>query len=124
MFVAVFVISIIRQVAGALFFPSEEEVATATPRTSAACSEGLSELLQAIDGTREAGRSDSDALPSAARHHPHFGAIEAECSKDPNGVDALAAVLRYERSAASAFRNAAELRSVRNRAASFISGAR
>ncbi|WP_146653788.1 hypothetical protein [Labilithrix luteola] len=128
---AAFVVSSIVQVASELFFTDEarpKAAGAAGPAVNPACAERIGDMIHAIDVARlEAShKSDRDTALhaySVAKDAAwaRYGELTRACESDPNGVDALAALDRFERAAErDAIRQAVELGRVRRSVDSFI----
>lgn len=123
---AVFVGSTTYQVAVELF-GNRSAIADA-PRVGGACAAGLRALATAIDPVlsttqRAADRDEAKRLYDAAKQPvwQHYPDVARACEAEPNGPDALAALLRFDRAAEGvAFRTAVDLARVRREVDSFI----
>lgn len=133
--VAAFVISNIAQVAAAVFGPSGagEAAGARFPKVGEACARQIEAELQTIEKARLAASSETSDPAAKARYAAERASaragdpaeLERTCKADPHGVDALAALARFDRAAEShAVRTASELSPVRLSAQSFIRGPR
>ncbi|MBX3227869.1 MAG: hypothetical protein KIT84_22940 [Labilithrix sp.] len=119
--VAVFVSSNVWQVAKTIFFGG-----TATyPKVAEACGAAIEREIAAIERARAAAAPAGDAEDARARYAATRKSegvdLDGICREDPSGVDAVAAVRRYDRAAEShAVRAASEIGPVRQSARSFI----
>jgi hypothetical protein len=120
--VGAFIISNIWQVARVTF---GNQTGTEFPKVEAACGAAIEREILAIDRARVTASSERDADSArstyAAARKTDSSDPSAACSSDPNGVDALAALGRLDRSAEShAVRDASEIGPMRQSARSFI----
>ncbi len=128
--VAAFVVSNIYQVGNALFGPSavRRDDPSKAPKVGFACQEQIKEQMSAIELARIEATMDSDSETAKARYAESRDAkksadLERACKDDPNGLDALAALARFDRVAGdNSVRSAEELSRVRLSTQSFISG--
>lgn len=126
--VAVFVVSSILQVGGALFGTGAR--ADSAKAVAPACGRLLEEQSRAIELARVAASAEPSAEAARARYAAErqpgralTGEIDRTCAEDPRGKDALAALARFDRAAEShAVKTAAELSPVRLASQSFIRG--
>jgi hypothetical protein len=128
-FTTAFVASITVQVPSALYAETDSPALPhAPPRVGHACAQGLRELTQASEA----------AWLEASQHHDHEQAVRVfeetkraawsrhaeiakACEGDPNGVDALAAVHRFDRAVENAAtRHVLFVGRVRQKVESFI----
>jgi hypothetical protein len=127
--VGAFVASSIAQVAFHVFGAAGGEV-LATGRVGDACARAIGEAIDGIDRARTVASAEANADVSRARYAneraregKQSANVEAACSGDPRGTEALAALARLDRAAeAHAIREARDLSPVRLAAQSFISG--
>jgi len=125
-FTTAFVLSIAVQVIPAVY--TEPSGSSASSGVGRACADGLRELARASEAARleasrgrdrkEAARAFEDGRRSAWSRHAEIARI---CEGDPRGIDALAAVYRFDRAAeADAVRQVASVGRVRRQVESFI----
>lgn len=120
--VGAFIVSNVWQVGRVTF---GDESRADFPKVEAACGAAIEREIASIEHARSAA---SDARDGEAARAAYAAARKAEatdlraaCANDPNGVDALAAVSRLDRSAEShAVRDASEIGPMRQSARSFI----
>lgn len=120
--VGAFILSNVWQVARVTF---GEPTGANFPKVEGACAAAIEKEIAAIDHARvtASGERDGDAARHAyaAARKAEATDVKAACANDPNGVDALAAVGRLDRSAEShAVRDASEIGPMRQSARSFI----
>jgi hypothetical protein len=117
--VAAFIVSNVWQVGVTIFGDQNRDD---FPKVGEACGAAIEQEIAAIDKGRSAAALEKDAESAKSRFaaRPKID-LKAACSGDPNGVDALAAVERLDRSAEShVVRDANEIGPVRQGARSFI----
>lgn len=124
-----FVISSTYQIAAAVFAEERADLVNA-PNLAPACADGLKTLAAAVDRGLAASAGTVDSAEAERRfteahapewNEPRHQELAAACTSDPRGVDALAAVTRFDQAALGAVRkNAGELEPVRRTALSYI----
>lgn len=120
--VGAFISSNIWQVAKVTF---GEQSGAAIPKVEAACGAAIEKEIAAIDRARETASAERDGDTARSTYRAarakESSDVKTACANDPNGVDALAAVGRLDRSAEShAVRDANEIGPMRQSARSFI----
>ena len=120
---AVFVVLLISEIASQVFGDSASSRVLPQP-----CKDGIASLADAVESAVRASGDVADPDAAVAKYRSTRddrwkakAQVEATCASDPRGLDAMAALVRFDRAAEGiARRTGTELRAVRREVDSFI----